>query len=139
MPLPQISEGQVNAAMRHVYTSAGTAFAIFALLGVLPQESVQPALDAVHQIGDGLQQVFGGFSKLTVIIGPIVAVWMGKIAASSASFKSQLKAVTSTAAQPDAVEEKKAVVAATATLPEVKQIVSPTLADAIPSAKVVTN
>lgn len=137
MNLP--TEGQVSAAMRHVYTSAGTVLAIGTIVAVVPQDQVQPIMDALRQVGDGLQQVFGGVSKLVLIAGPIVVGWMGKIAAARAGFTSQLKSVISTASAPENVDKKAAVVAATASMPEVEQIIAPELADAVPSHKVVAN
>jgi hypothetical protein len=137
MNLP--TEGQVSAALRHVYTSAGTVLAIGTIVAVVPQDQVQPIMDALRQVGDGLQQVFGGVSKLVIIVGPIVAAWMAKIAATSASFKSQLKSVTAAASAPEAVEQKQDMLAATASIPEVEKIVAPTVADTVPNDKVVAN
>lgn len=132
----KITDNQVSAALRHVYTSAGTVLAIGTLVAVVPQDQVQPIMDALRETGDGLQHAFGGLSKLIVLVGPIVAVWMAKIAASSASFRSQLQSVFSQAATPGNVEQQKAMVVATASIPQVEKIVAPTLADA-PSEKVV--
>ncbi len=132
-----VTQAQVDAALRHVYTSAGTVLTIGTVIAVVPQDSVQPIMDALRQIGDGLHQIVGGFSKLTLIAGPIVVGIMAKIAAGSAAFKSQLASVMSFAAKPGNMEAKKEVVAATANaLTEVDKIVAPSLADA-PSPKVV--
>lgn len=132
-----VTQAQVDAALRHVYTAAGTVLTIGTVVAVVPQESVQPIMDALRQIGDGLHQMIGGFSKLSLIAGPIVIGLMGKIAAGSAGFRNQLASVMRTAAQPGNMEAKKEVVAATANaLTEVDKIVAPSLADA-PSPKVV--
>lgn len=137
MPLP--SANQVDAALRHAYTAAGTVLALGAVVAVVPQESVQPIMDALRQTGDGLQQVFGGMSKLLVIVGPIVGAWMAKIAATKAGFTSQLKSVTAAASAPENVEQKKEMLAATASIPEVKKVIAePEIAAATPSAKVVS-
>lgn len=115
---------QVDAALRHAYTSAGTVLAICALAAVIPKEDVQPILDALHQIGDGLEQVFGGASKLVIIIGPVVAVWMGKIAAAKAGFLSQLKSVTAAASVPENIVQKTEMIAATNSIPEVAGVIT---------------
>jgi hypothetical protein len=132
------TDAQVSAALRHVYTSAGTVLAIGAIVAVVPQEQVQPIMDALRQVGDGMQQVFGGVSKLVVIVGPIVAAWMAKIAATSASFKSQLRSVTATASAPANVTEKVALATATANVPGIVQVAAaPVIANATPDPKVV--
>src|SRR5271165_2094015 len=92
MQLP--TSEQVSAAMRHVGTATATATAMMALLGVLNQDQVQAVVVDVHQITDGLQQVFGGASKLVVLLGPIAALYFGKVAFASASLRSQLKSIT---------------------------------------------
>lgn len=89
------SAGQVDAGMRHVYTAAGTVFTLAAAVAIIPQDQVQPALDALHQIGDGVKQIMGGFSALWVILGPVVMGFAAKRAMGSATPTAQLKAVTS--------------------------------------------
>lgn len=133
----QINSNQLNAGLRHVYTAVGTAFTILVALAVIPQDQVQPALDAIHQIGDGIQQIFGGASKLWIILGPIIASLAAKGAVTAASFKNQLKSVTTAASKPENTEAKKEVLASVATIPSVEKIVDPTVANFIPNEKVV--
>lgn len=89
------SAGQVDAGMRHVYTAAGSIFTLLAAVAIIPQDQVQPALNALHQIGDGAKQIMGGFSALWVIIGPVIMGLAAKRAMGSATPAAQLKAVTS--------------------------------------------
>lgn len=131
----QITDTQLNAALRHVYTVGGTVFTLLATFALIPQEQVQPALNALHQIGDGLKQVFGGVSALWVIIGPVIIGLAGKGAVSAATFKNQLKSVTNGAA---ADESKKVALAdATANVPGIAKVeAAPEIANATPNPKV---
>src|SRR6185312_3658978 len=137
MNLP--TENQTAAALRHVYTAAATVLGLAAVVAVVPKEQVQPILDSLHQIGDGVQQVIGGFSKLMVIVGPIVGVWMARLAAGSASFKSQLASVAKQASAPGNPENAKQMVEATAELPVVAKVVAPAIAPEVASDKVVAH
>lgn len=127
---------QVDAAMRHVYTSAGTVLALASAVALVPQADIQPIMDALREMGDGLHHIFHGAEALMIVIGPLIAGWMGKIAYFNSGFGQRLKSVIVQASQPGNQEQKEQVVVATATLPEVEKIVAPTLADA-PSPKVV--
>jgi hypothetical protein len=91
MKLP--SQDVVNSLLRQGYTAAGTAFTIAAMIAVIPQDAVQPAIAALHEIGDGLQQAFGGFSKLVIILGPVVAALSARAAAFAVTLKSQVAKV----------------------------------------------
>lgn len=114
------TQPQIDAALRHAYTSAGTLLAFAAVVAVIPQESVQPIIDALRQVGDGLQQVFGGASKLAIIVGPIVAGWMAKIAATSASIKNQAASLKASAESPKAAVAETAKTEILAAAAEVK-------------------
>jgi len=91
MKLP--SQDQINSLLRQGYTAAGTAFTIAAMVAIIPQDAVQPAVAALHEIGDGLQQAFGGVSKLVVILGPVVIGLSARAAAFAVSLKSQVAKV----------------------------------------------
>lgn len=83
----------INSLLRQGYTAGGTALTIAAMLAVIPQDAVQPAIAALHQVGDGLETAFGGFSKLTILFGPIIVGLSAKAAAFAVSLKSQVKRV----------------------------------------------
>lgn len=83
----------INSLMRQGYTVGGTAFTIAAMIAIIPQESVQPAIAALHQVGDGLQTAFGGFRSLFLIFGPVAIGLSAKAAAFAVSLKSQVKRV----------------------------------------------
>lgn len=134
MSLP--SNDQVSAALRHLYTSAGTVLGMGAALALIPQDQVQPSLDALREVGDGIQKVFGGVSKLLIIVGPLVGVWMAKIAAVRSGLSSQVSSLFSKASAPENVELKKEVLAATAELPGVEKVVAPDVAAEVASEKV---
>ncbi len=85
---------QVDATMRHVYTSGATVFTVLAALAIMPADQVQPAIDALHKVGDDVKALMGDLSALWIILGPIVIGFVAKAAAFSASLRSQLKAVT---------------------------------------------
>jgi hypothetical protein len=84
------TENQVNSALRHVGTATGTTVGLFVVLGQLSPEQASSIIAAMHQVTDGLQQAFGGISKISLIIGPLFAAWMALMAGKSAGVKSQL-------------------------------------------------
>jgi len=124
MPLP--TENQVNAALRHVGTSAATAITVFTALGFLTPEQSQGIVSAMQDVVAGLQQAFGGFSKIAIIVGPIFATLMAAYAAKSGSASSLVGTLLKMANNNDAA--KTALVNATTSLPEVEKVVAPTLA-----------
>lgn len=145
----QITEGQVNAGLRHVGTAAGTTVAVFTVLGMLSADQAAGVLAGVHEMTDGLQHVFGGASKVLYIVGPIAMVWMGKIAVGSASIQSQAKSLFAAASGPTTPKTNEATAAilnAASSLPQVnpdvriegKIIASAEVAAAVPSDKVVS-
>ena len=87
------TQAQIDSLLRQGYTAGGTAFTIAAMLAIIPQDAVQPAIVALHQIGDGLKQALGGFSNLIIIFGPIIMGLSAKAAAFAVSLKSQIKGV----------------------------------------------
>lgn len=133
------TQNQVNAVMRHAYTAGGTLFTILATLALIPQEKVAALMTSLHQIGDAVNQITGALSAMWIILGPLAIGLAAKGAAFAASFRSQLKSVTSQAALPSNLEQKKEMISATANLPEVEKVVSPPLATSIPNDKVVTS
>jgi hypothetical protein len=113
---------QVDAAMRHVYTSGASVFTVLSVFALLPSDQVQPAIDALHRLGDDIKALMGDLSALWIILGPVVIGFVAKAAAFSASLRSQLKAVT----QNKQVEIKGEIV------------VPKDVADAVPSPQVVS-
>ena len=87
------SSDTINSLLRQGYTAAGTAFTIAAMVAIIPQDAVQPAVTALHEVGDGLQQAFGGVSKLVVILGPVIVGLSARAAAFAVSLKSQVAKV----------------------------------------------
>ena len=86
-------QSQVQAAMRHVYTAAGTTITIMGALALLPPEKVQPAIDALHRMGDDVKDFMGAASILWGIIGPVIMFMAGKGATFAAAFPNQVKAI----------------------------------------------
>ncbi len=135
MALP--TENQVNAALRHVGTSAATATTIFVMLGFLNADQAQGILAAMQDVVAGLQQAFGGFSKIAIIIGPVFATMMATYAAKSGSAASLVGTLLKMAHKDEAA--KTALVNATTALPEVEKVVAPALApNPATSSKVTT-
>ena len=128
MGLP--TENQVNAALRHVGTASASVASVFVVLGFLTPDQSQAIIADMQQIVAGLQQAFGGFSKLAIIVGPIFAGLMATFAAKSGSVTSIIATLLKTAhANTIASDEAKtAIVNAAAGLPEVEKVVAPALA-----------
>lgn len=88
-----MTSDEIQSLLRHGYTAAGTALTIGTMIAVIPPDAVQPAIAALHDMGDGLQQAFGGASKLVLLFGPIIAGISTKIAMLAVSLKSQVAKV----------------------------------------------
>lgn len=132
-----MTSDEIQSLLRHGYTAAGTALTIGTLIAVVPQDAVQPTLAALHDIGDGLQQAFGGASKLVLIFGPIIIGLSAKVAAFAVSLKSQVARVHEAAPHELMIavanQEPATLAKATATIPGVQVTVS---AAAPPSLRV---
>ena len=122
MQLP--SEAVVNSVLRHVGTSAGTAVGIFVTLGYLSPTNAQGILADLHQMMDGLQQAFGGFSKLMLILGPTFAALMTAVAGRSSTVRAAVQRIADLD-QKNQIQIQGAIVA------------PPEVANSIPSDKVV--
>lgn len=107
-----LSTGQVNSGLRHVYTVVGTALATTVAIGFITQGDATTISNAIHQIGDGVSSIAAG-------VGALIPVVSGIYAMISASRRNRLDALSKD--------------------PEIKQIVvaTPAVADAVPSNKVV--
>ena len=115
---------QINAGLRYAGVAGAGVFTTLATIGFVPQDQVAAFTDALHHVTNGLQETIGGLAKLAVILGPIAAVWLGKIGVSSASLTNYLTKVASA--------EKDGTVKI-----EGKIFAPPAIADAVPSDKVV--
>jgi len=139
MPLP--TENQVNAALRHVGTATASAASVFVVFGFLTPDQAQAVIADMQQIIGGLQQAFGGFSKLALLLGPIFATLMATYAAKSGTVISMLASLNKIANsnKSTSTEAKAAIVNAASALPEVEKVVAPALAPIpITSPKVTT-
>lgn len=121
MPLTLPTTGQVNAALRHAGTAAGTTVTIGAALGMLSADDAAKVVAALQHITHGLEEAFGGFATVFAVVGPVAVAIFTKGAMAAASLKNQLHAVTSS---PDVTIEGKILAPAA-------------VADAVPSDKVV--
>lgn len=133
--------GQVDAVLRHVYTAGGTAITIMGALALLPDDQVQPAVDALHKMGDAAKEFFGAASVLWGIIGPVIVGLAMKGAWFAASMSSRVRALFTVASgtSPQASVAKVAIVNAAAQLPEVEKVVAPALAESPATAANVTS
>jgi hypothetical protein len=113
----KITEGEVYAALRHVASFGAGAATVLISFGALDAETAHQAVAALNQVVDGLSQASGGLFKLSVVLGPVVAGVAARFAARSASPQAQIMSVAAN--------------------PAVEKIVAPSIADAIPSEKVV--
>jgi hypothetical protein len=105
MNLP--SQSTINAVIRHGVTAAGTAAAVLAIVGLTSSGDTSKIVDAVNQIGTGLQQVVTGVGVLVGIASAAYAGW-------TATHKQQVASVTAAVASGEIskVETVKAIQAA---------------------------
>jgi hypothetical protein len=73
-----VTQEQVNNIIRHAGTFVGGALALAGTLAVLSATQVVDAQAALQDIIAGLSQAWGGFWKLGIVIGPTIALVMGK-------------------------------------------------------------
>lgn len=123
------TQAQINAALRYAGTAAGTIGTIAALVGVTDQQTAQNIVAALHAVIDDLTQLFGDLSKLTLLVIPVVTIWLAKIGYNSASPQSQVAAAVKI--------EPKTMIAAVQAIPQAQVTVSdPKLAEGITGVKV---
>jgi hypothetical protein len=124
-PLTPITtfQNQLNAVVRHGGTALGTAITVLGALAYLPPDQAQKALDSLQAAGKDIHNLVGHLSDLWIILGPVLVVFMGKLAAGSASLKSQLRSI----ARNPAVDIK----------PQSEIVVPPDVAKAVPIPQVV--
>lgn len=79
------SENQVSSVLRHVGTGTASAATVLVTFGFLSPDQSAAVIADMKQIVDGLQQAFGGFSKIALIIGPLFATLMATLAAKSST------------------------------------------------------
>ena len=134
-----MTEAQTNAALRHVASFGGGGIAVLTALGLLDADQAKAIIVALQQTMDGLSQATAGLAKILYIVGPLMGGAGALYAAKSANFLNQLKSVIAIASQNSdkGIEATKAVVDATATLPEVSKVVAPSIANEVPNDKVV--
>lgn len=65
---------EVNALLRHVYSSTATAISVLVLVG-LSQGDATALGNAIHQIGDGIAKIVAGVAALIPIASGIYAAY----------------------------------------------------------------
>ena len=86
-------QNEVTTALRYAGSAAVWSGGALVFLGVLSPEQSTALIADVHQMTDGLQQAFGGFSKAIVLIAPIVGVYLAKVGVTSSSLTNLIKKV----------------------------------------------
>lgn len=133
-----ISQSQVVIALRYLGVFGAGVGTLIITVGQLPTDKAHDLLVAWQEVVDGLNHATAGAFKISVIVGPVLGGWLGIIGLKNGGFLARLKAVFAEAAQPGNIEEKKAVMDATASMPDVRKVVpkDPALAQEIPNPKV---
>jgi hypothetical protein len=132
---------QIDAAGRHVLTAGGSIIATLAathfISGLTPESAGEIAANVDH-IWHGTVEVATGVVGLLSALAPIYSALKS---ASSASPSSQIKSVAATLSEPRTVQDLNAVadpqsrtvlIDAVSKMPEVRGVVAPALADALP-------
>lgn len=87
------TQDQVNAAIRYAGTAAATIFTGIGVLAAVEPQTTAAIATNLHDLADHLTLVVGDLWKLGILVGPIVALWLGKVGYKSASPEAQLSAV----------------------------------------------
>lgn len=136
------SQNEINAGLRYIGTSAATAFTVLAVLGQINPDQVKSLTDSMNDFTTGIGMAVGALSKMWIVLGPVAAIWLGKIGMSAASTKGLISGLLKAASEPNAtksVEVKSAILDAAASLPEVAsdiRVTDPALAANTISEKV---
>lgn len=124
-----IEQSQVNTALQHVGTSAGTAVTIFTMLGLVSPEQAAAIVAGMQDVTNGLQQAVGGLYKIGVIAGPLLIAGMAALGIKSASVREKVASLFRSAAQGNQQAQTEIVRAAT----EVITAVPGQVASALPT------
>jgi hypothetical protein len=147
-----LTEGQnkLNAGLRYAGTAVGTLFTLFGAMQFVTPEQVAQLTTAVHEFNQSIISAYGALTKMWIILGPAMVIFLAKFGIQSSSVKAigdKLLRIATGPASPGAVEAQKAainvtaavaldktiptseeakntLVAATIALPQVEQIIS---------------
>ena len=81
-----IPEG-LKIGMRYAGSSATMAFTIFAILANMSPENQAAFMAALHQFNDSILSAYGALTKMWVIVGPALLIWMAKMGIDSGKIK----------------------------------------------------
>lgn len=111
------TQAQINTVIRYGGTWIAVGGGALVTLGAIPPDKAHALIDALQGMLTDLQSFVGHFYIVASIVGPGVAIWLGRIGYKSASPKNQIAAVQA--------------------LPQAQVVVSdPKLAEGIPGVKV---
>ena len=116
---------KLNAGLRYAGTSAATIFTMMGALAILSPDQIAQLSIAVHQLNDSILSAYGALTKMWVILGPIAALYLGKVGVQSSGVKAiaeKLLHIAAGPASPAAVEAQKAVIQVTSAIAQDKSI-----------------
>jgi hypothetical protein len=141
MNLP--SQDQINSALRSIGITAGTIGSIAALAGVMSADQAAAFAADMQALVKDLTATFSDFSKLVLLLMPIITVYLARLGIKAASPASQRASVATQqphtlVVQMDDHDTAISTANLVAAIPGVKQIVSsPAVADASLNSKIV--
>ena len=134
---------KLNAGLRYAGTSAATIFTMMGALAILSPDQIAQLSIAVHQLNDSILSAYGALTKMWVILGPIAALYLGKVGVQSSGVKAiadKLLRIASGPASDQAAAAQKAIVQATSAIAQDKSIpVSDDAARALIAATISVN
>jgi hypothetical protein len=130
----------IKVLSRYLGSNVAAGMAVLVVLGALTPDQSQTVVAAMHQIYGDFHDAVGAFAKIWVIVFPLVSVWIAKMGLNSSQVNALVTSLLNKASgkTPEAEVASHALIAATATLPQVQVVVTDKkTADAITSPSVV--
>lgn len=134
-----LTSSQWWAANRHLINSAcSMAFGALALLIYQSYTLDKDPTAALNNLATSFGKLALTIVALTTLLGPISTLLKAVQSSSPEKQIGNVAAMANDPSQPATYEAKTALLQATASMPEVTKVIAPTIADDVPSAKVVT-
>lgn len=84
---------QVNNIIRHVGSFAAGAITLASVLAVIDANQAKELATAANEVISGMMQASGGLVKISIVVGPLIAVFMARWGSKAVSTVNQLKSV----------------------------------------------
>jgi hypothetical protein len=113
--------------LRYAGTALATAFTFMGMMSILSADQVVSLKADLETLKTSVLSGYGAITDMLVILGPIAALWLGKLGISSGTVQAMISHLLQQAqgpASPEAVAAQHAIIQATSTIAQDKSIPS---------------